>query len=116
MHVLTRHSLTKIPNTTQTIDTTFGSVDIDMYFDNRYSNMAPIFCFVVDIDENEACVVKIDNAYALPIMNHYGVYDFDTQAFPTKCDWYVTAFCLRMSCLHYYTFIFAPAVVPVVMV
>lgn len=90
MQILNVSSLTKIPNTSDPLITPLGDwIDINMYFDNRYGNMQPIFCFTVDVNNDEACVVKIDQAYALPIMNHFGEYDFNSTAFPKQCDWYI---------------------------
>ena len=79
-----------IPGTEEAIVTDAGTGYIHQYFDDRYGNMIPVYCFEVNEGENEhkeACVIKIDEAYALPIMNHFGEYDFDSADFPKKCDW-----------------------------
>ena len=90
MEVLRIHDLTLIPNTTESIETAEEQMVLDMYFDDRYGNMEPIFCFTVqglDVGPSEACVVKIDEAFALPILNHFGEYEFDSGSLPIKCDW-----------------------------
>jgi hypothetical protein len=90
MRILTIESLSKITNTTEYVDSTRGRIEISSYFDNRYGNMSPLFCFVIETDNgesNDVCLIKIDNAYALPIMNHYGDYADDGVWESNKCDW-----------------------------
>ena len=64
---------------------------LNKYFDDRFGTMEPIFCFVAEgLDgdlTNEACMVKISEVYAFPVMNHFGEYSFDNGEFPKKCDW-----------------------------
>lgn len=78
-----------IPGTEEAINSAAGTGYMNKYFDDRYGNMIPVYCFEVEEGgvHKEACVIKIDEAFALPIMNHFGEYDFDSNDFPKKCDW-----------------------------
>lgn len=55
------------------------------YFDDRWENMNLIYCF--EVSNEEACVVKLNDVYALPVLNHYGSVGTG-EGLPDKCDWY----------------------------
>jgi hypothetical protein len=85
MEILDLSSLTKVPNTEENILTPSGEyVVLHKYFDNRWENMHLIYCFVLH-DNEEVCVLKLDNTYAIPIISHYGSEDEDGNV--RKCDW-----------------------------
>lgn len=95
LEVLHIGDLTVIPGTLESFAIDGAeALDLNMYFDDRYRNMNPIHCFAIDGASDyhdEACLVKLDNVYALPVFNHFGEYEFVTGQysgdFPIKCDW-----------------------------
>ena len=77
-------SLTLVPDTEEVIITNQGTVVVNKHFDNRWENMDLIYCFTLGIDE--ACVVKLNDVFALPVINHYGSVPTDSGQ-PKKCNW-----------------------------
>ena len=84
-HVLRISSLSEVPGTESVIETISGPVTMHKYFDDRWENMNLIYCF--EVSGEEACVVKLNDVYALPVLNHYGSVGTG-ESLPDKCDWY----------------------------
>lgn len=79
-------SLSKVPGTETIALTGNGPVVMHKYFDDRWESMNLIYCF--EVAGEEACVIKLNDVYALPVLNHYGN-DGSGIGRPVKCDWYL---------------------------
>jgi hypothetical protein len=85
MQVLPIDGLIKVKNTKEIV-TEYGgeTVTLTKYFDDRWDNMDLMYCLTVN--GIEACVIKIDNIFGLPIITHYGT-DPDNDGVYRQCTW-----------------------------
>lgn len=95
MKVVSLKDLSEIPNTQNVITAPSGAtVNMSKYFDDRWENMDPVYCFALSPQLGNACVIKVNDVYAMPLFNHYGEFfdnttvdDDAADSGPYLCDW-----------------------------
>jgi hypothetical protein len=72
-------------------DGNVNTIDVSLYTDPRYQFMEPVYCGVMFGSEH--CLLIVDDMFGVPIMNHFGSYDWEQQGTTgvKRCEWFVSS-------------------------